>query len=339
MKVRMTTVTKPTLKTLLLGLTIGLLSCSSVFAGNILFMSRTLDGSGVPSSSDDGLVYDFLTNTLGHTVTGADTDIDFVGGGGNWEDYDAIIVSSTANSGNLRNANPTLKDTTVGVFSWEYDYMNNDDPTTGNTDQDLMLFEITGVGVSGSGEEAIIDVYQSGDGTPLYINLLGGNADLMYCLQPGLVPILDGTGTTSTTRLQSVPTAGVQGDVMALASGDGNPIDNDGTGAGLGTGTGSDRSFLLYADTGDALVAMSKDGIANSQPNAPGRRLFFPLDNSGFGSLTTDYGYQMFSNSLSWVMGETPTAEFVSHVPEPSSVVLSLAAAAGMLAVARRRRT
>lgn len=310
---------------------------SGVNAANILFLTRTVS-SGVPNNGQDIDAYNFI-EALGHTMTAFDSDDDFVGGGGNFADYDAIILSSTAHSGNVRNNNPTLKDTTVGILSWEYDYFNNDNPTSGNADQDVMMFEITGASTNGSEEEAIIDIKQAGDAsgnTPLMIDLVGGTHDIMFCLANGLVPILDGIGSH---HLQSIPTAGLGAGVTAIAMGDGNAIDNDGSGAGKGTGTGSDRSFILYADTGDALRPISKDGIANSQPTAPGRRLFFPLDNSNFQDLT-DEGHQLFSNSLSWVLDETPTAEFVSHtVPEPSSIALIVLSGLFGAAVLRRRQT
>ena len=89
--------------------TLGVLTASSLWAENILFVG----GDAVdPIAGDDGFVFDHLDG-LGHDVTYMEGNQVFTG---DEEDFDLLIISSTLGSGSVRGK---FQDSPIPILNWE----------------------------------------------------------------------------------------------------------------------------------------------------------------------------------------------------------------------------
>lgn len=221
-------------------------------------------GAGAnPTNGSDASVYGYL-QALGHNVTYL---VDTAGAGSTGAGYDAVVISSTVNSGNMR-TNFNLTDSSVGIVHWEVGLHSN--ATSGN------FF------MSDNNPETANEVTVAGAG-PFDLQLTSAAHPIQGGLPNGRIRFLNSVGATTGAASSIFHSTGNAAGVQNLAEGT----------------TNSTQKFIQYVDASGTLLG---NGSPGSPATAPGRRVFFGLDNSNFDDLNAS-GLQLFANAVEWAAG------------------------------------
>lgn len=234
---------------------------------DILLIGANDDG---PLAGSDAYLASWLTSQ-GHTYTYMSDDGDgtFPTGAG----FDAVVIPSSVNSGRVK-TNFDLSDSPVGILHWEVALHDS-------TDADDFYMSLNNPEVANevrlTGGVDSFDIRLNSNGHPIQGPIPNGGRIQFL----GELSSDEGTLNTSSVFHSTENAAGVND----LASG---VIDNS-------------QMFIQYVDNGGALWGNGEPG---SPATAPGRRVFFGLDNENFDNLSAA-GLYLFDNALEWVAGQT----------------------------------
>ncbi|MCA9215259.1 MAG: PEP-CTERM sorting domain-containing protein [Planctomycetales bacterium] len=238
--------------------------CAATARGDKLLF---IGGQPDPTQGDDSFVFDHLEE-LGHDVTYLAANESTTADG---EDVDAIILSSTFGSGDARGK---FQDLAVPILQWEEALVRWDH---GNPDGNFRMSEFSR---NGQGRETtVIKILESAVGHPLTAGL-----------DAGVHEIFDDFNRTPQQFGELAPGLILIAEIDPDFAEDGTVYVNH-------DGEEVDSALVLTAiDAGGEL------GPAGEGHIAPARRVNFPVEDVGFGSLN-ETGIALFDCSLEWVLG------------------------------------
>ena len=239
-------------------------------AENILFIG----GQEEATQGDDGFVLEYLEEK-GHTVTYLQAGVSQPG---DEDGMDAIILSSTPGSGDMRGK---WQDSDVPILQWEEALVRWDH---GDPDGNLRMSEFSR---NGQGREtSIINIVESAVGHPLAAGLEAGEHEIFddFTRTPQQFGIL-APGLIRIAELDPEVDDEVDFSIYVDANGD------EQEGAPL----------VLTAIEKGAELGPPGEGF-----EAPARRVNFPIEDTGF-DLLNDTGLKLFDCSLEWILGRDCT--------------------------------
>lgn len=177
-------------------------------------------------------------------------------------------MTSTVNSTLVR-TNYALTDLPVGIVHWEVGMHSNID--VGN-------FQMSDNQPESNGNEVTV----AGAG-PFDLQLTRSAHPIQGGLPNGRIRFLNSVGATPGDQSSLFHSTGNAPGVQTLAEGT----------------TNATQKFIQYVEAGGTLLG---NGSAGSPATAPGRRVFFGLDNNNFDDLSGS-GLQLFANAVEWAAG------------------------------------